>query len=172
MKIHRKHKFQSVWQYTPLGDLSVRMREVCSCGKHMCRRGRTISLANSARKRNRKDVLANYNKTRINIGHQCNMTVEWNLRKRWEFKLILKWSYGSWIYNYQCNQCLSPLMLWVRISIRARCTTICDKVCQWLATGRWFSPGPSVCSTNKTYHHDIAEIKVALNTIKQTNKNI
>jgi hypothetical protein len=29
---------------------------------------------------------------------------------------------------------LSPLMLWVRISIRARCTTLCDKVCQWLAT--------------------------------------
>jgi hypothetical protein len=24
------------------------------------------------------------------------------------------WSYGSWIYNYLCNQCLSPLMLWVR----------------------------------------------------------
>jgi hypothetical protein len=50
------------------------------------------------------------------------------------------WSYGSWIYNYLCNQCLSPLMLWVRISIRARCTTLCEKVCQWLATGRWFSP--------------------------------
>ena len=41
-------------------------------------------------------------------------------------------------------------MLWVRISIRARCTTLCDKVCQWHATGRWFSPGPSVPSTNKT----------------------
>jgi hypothetical protein len=23
------------------------------------------------------------------------------------------WSYGSWIYNYRCNQCLSPLQLWV-----------------------------------------------------------
>jgi hypothetical protein len=34
------------------------------------------------------------------------------------------WSYGSWIYNYVCNQCLSPLMLWVRISIRARYTTL------------------------------------------------
>jgi hypothetical protein len=79
-------------------------------------------------------------------------------------------SYGSWIYNYLWNQCLSPLMLWVRISIRARCTTICDKVYQWLATGRWFSLGPLVSSTNKTDHHDITEIllKVALNTIKQT----
>jgi hypothetical protein len=38
---------------------------------------------------------------------------------------------------------------------------------------RWFSPGPPVSSTNKTYSHDITEIlfKVALNTIKQTNKN-
>jgi hypothetical protein len=59
------------------------------------------------------------------------------------------WTYGSWIYSYICNQCLSPLMLWVRISIRAKCTTLCDKVCQWLATGRLFSPGPPVSSTNK-----------------------
>ena len=28
------------------------------------------------------------------------------------------WSYHSWIYNYLCNQSLSPLMLLVRISIR------------------------------------------------------
>jgi hypothetical protein len=51
------------------------------------------------------------------------------------------WSYGSWIYNYLCNQCLSPLML-VRISL-------CDKVCQRLATGRCFSPGTPVSSTKK-----------------------
>jgi hypothetical protein len=68
--------------------------------------------------------------------------------------------------------CLLLLMLWVRILISARCTTLCDKVCQWLATGRWFSSGPPVSSTNKTDRHDITEIllKVALNTIKQTNK--
>jgi len=53
----------------------------------------------------------------------------------------------------------------------ARCTTLCDTVYQWLATGRWFSPGPPVSSTNKTDRQDITEIllKVALNTIKQTN---
>ena len=60
------------------------------------------------------------------------------------------WSYCSWIFNYLCNQCLSPLMLCVRISIRARCTTLCDEVCQWLATGQWFSPSTPVSSTNKT----------------------
>jgi hypothetical protein len=77
------------------------------------------------------------------------------------------WSYGSWIYNYQCNDCLSPLRLWVRISIRVRCTTLCDKVCQCLAAGRWFSPGIPVSSTNKTDRHDMTEIllKVALKTI-------
>ena len=60
----------------------------------------------------------------------------------------------------------------LRIWIRARCTTLCGKVCQWFATGRWFSPGPLFSSTNKIDRHDITEIllKVALNTIKQTNK--
>ena len=80
------------------------------------------------------------------------------------------WSYGSWIYNYLCNQCLSPLMWLVRISIRARCTTLCDKICL-LTCGRSvvFSATP-VSSTNKTDRHDITEIllKVALNTINQT----
>ena len=62
------------------------------------------------------------------------------------------------------------MILWVRISIRERCTTSCDKVCQWLATGRWFSPGRPVSSTNKTDRHDMIEIllKVEINTIKQT----
>jgi len=32
------------------------------------------------------------------------------------------WSYGRRIYNYLCNQCPSPLMLWVRIPLMARCT--------------------------------------------------
>ena len=74
-----------------------------------------------------------------------------------------------WIYNYLCNQCLSPLPLWVWIPLRWGLldTTLCDKVCQWLATGLWFSP---VSSTNKTDRHDVTEIllKVVLNTINQT----
>ena len=80
------------------------------------------------------------------------------------------WSHDSWIYSYLGNHCLPPQMLCVRISITAKCTTLCDKVCQWLATGRWFSPGPSASSTNRTDRHDITEIllKVALNTIKST----
>ena len=82
------------------------------------------------------------------------------------------WWYGSWIYNYLCNQYPSSLMLYVRISMRARYTTLCDKVCHWLPTSWWFFPGPLLSSTNNTDRHDITEIllKVALNTIKQTNK--
>ena len=46
--------------------------------------------------------------------------------------------------------------------------------CPWLATGRWFSPDTPVSPTNKTDHHDIAEIllKVALNTINQPTYHI
>ena len=81
------------------------------------------------------------------------------------------WSHGSWIYNYLCNQCLSPLQLQVHITLRQGVLDItlhvCDKVCQRLATGRWFSQGTLVSSTNKTDRHDLTEIllKVALNTI-------
>ena len=71
-------------------------------------------------------------------------------------------TYAISAYHHWC-------VLWVRISIRARCTTLCDKACQWLATDRWFSPGPPPIKTDR---HDITEIllNVALNTINQTNK--
>jgi len=55
--------------------------------------------------------------------------------------------------------------LCVRIPLRQGVldTTLCDKVCQWLVAGQWFSP---VSSTNKTDRHEITEIlNVALNTI-------
>ena len=92
----------------------------------------------------------------ITMSHKSTLNVQVSL---WP------WSYGSWIYNYLCNQCLSPLKLWVRIHLIARCT-----FCQWFAAGRWFSPSTLVSFTNKTDHHDIAEIllNVALNTITLT----
>ena len=34
----------------------------------------------------------------------------------------LCWSYESWIYNYLCNQCLSPLKLRVWTLLMVRCT--------------------------------------------------
>jgi len=52
-----------------LDGLLLRMHEVCCCGKNICRRGRTIVLTDSVRKRIGKEVLANHNKTIIIIGH-------------------------------------------------------------------------------------------------------
>ena len=48
---------------------------------------------------------------------------------------------------------------------------ISDNVCQWIATGRWFTP---VSSTYKTDSHDIIEnlLKVTLNTITPANQPI
>jgi hypothetical protein len=53
-------------------------------------------------------------------------------------------------------------------------TTLCNKVFQWRATGRWFSPGPPVSPTNKTDRQDITEIllKVTLNTMMPKTKTL
>ena len=78
------------------------------------------------------------------------------------------WSYGSWIHNYLCNQCLSPLKLWVRTPFMVRCLdTTLGYICQWLATGRWFSHGTPVSFITEANRHDITEIvlNVALSTI-------
>ena len=80
----------------------------------------------------------------------------------------------NWIINYKMVLPYACMHIFQRsklFSAQARYTrvdtTLCDKVCQWLATGRWFSPDTPVSSTNKTDSHDITEIwlKVALNTI-------
>jgi hypothetical protein len=81
------------------------------------------------------------------------------------------WSYGRWIYNYLCNQYLSPLTLkvWIPFSRGVLDTTLCDKVCQWLATARWYSLGTLVSSTNKTDRHDIVKIDVKHHKQNQVN---
>ena len=86
--------------------------------------------------------------------------------------LLWSWSYGSWIYNYLCNQCLSPLTLrvWTLFWWGVLNTTLCDKVCRWLATGQWFSQGTLVSFTNKTDLHDITEILLKW-ALKHNNTN-
>jgi hypothetical protein len=76
-------------------------------------------------------------------------------------------SYGSWIYNYLYNQCLSPIMLWVRTPFMARCTRY---NIMWLSLSVTCRRSV-VFSTHKTDHHDITKLllKVVLNTINQTN---
>ena len=74
--------------------------------------------------------------------------------------------------NYPWNQCLSPLKLWARIPSRRGVleATLCDKVSQGLAAGRWFSGGTADSSTNKTDSLNITNmlLKVALNPITIT----
>jgi hypothetical protein len=154
-----KWNHQQLWH----GFISVELWTPYGCNDSID----DTSILNSAKSVNVIDIINSAPPCKRNHGNR-HYTCQWKRKK----EAVWPWSYGSWIYNYLYNQCLSPLMLWVRISIRARCTTLCDKVCQWLATGRWFSPGPPVSSTNKTDRHDITEIllKVALNTIKQTNE--
>jgi hypothetical protein len=76
---------------------------------------------------------------------------------------------GNCISNYHMIMATTAPKLNGQIQ-DARYTTLCDKVCQRLATGRRFSLGPPVSSTNSTDRHDMAEIllKVVFNTIKQT----
>ena len=85
---------------------------------------------------------------------------------QWDACVVVVLYYGSWIYNYLCNQSLSLLMLWVWITFRRGVldTILCDKVCQWLVAGRWFS---AVSATIKTDCHHLDEVllKVSLNTI-------
>ena len=81
MKTHLQHKFQSVRQYTPLFMVPyvtfyyARAKSVLA-EKNVCRCGRTGILTDSVKKGNRKEVLANYIKTRINIGHQHDRWME------------------------------------------------------------------------------------------------
>ena len=67
-----------------------------------------------------------------------------------------------------CNQCISPLTMWVRITLMRGVvdTTLCDNVFQWLPADQC----TPVSSTNKTDRHDIIEIslQVALNIITLT----
>jgi len=65
---------------------------------------------------------------------------------------------------------LRPSWSWSYSSPRRRSvlnTTLCDKVCQWLATCLWYFTGTPDSSTQTTDRHDITEIllKVVLNTI-------
>jgi hypothetical protein len=86
------------------------------------------------------------------------------------FILRLSWSmFGSWIYNYLFNQCLSPLTLWVW-SHSDEVYTIQHYVIKFVSDLRqvgsflWLLYDSS---TNNTDLHDITEIllKVALSTI-------
>ena len=66
---------------------------------------------------------------------------------------------GLFTTNYLCNQCLSPLKLLNVNPVHDEVYTIQHYVIEF-STGRWFSPGTPVSSTNKTDRHDIAKISL------------
>ena len=66
---------------------------------------------------------------------------------------------------YECTMKLEKMTnkndFWKKVKISklgVLDTTLCDKVCQWLATGWWFSLDTPVSSTNKMDGHVITEI--------------
>ena len=82
------------------------------------------------------------------------------------------WSYGSWTYNYLCNQCLSPLKLLVRNPLMVRCTRYNTK---WKSLSVTCNRSVIFSEHTSFFHHstdrhDVTEIllKVALNTINLT----
>jgi len=67
--------------------------------------------------------------------------------------MLWSWLYCSWIYNYLCNQYLSPQTLWVWITLRQGVldTTfifVCDlrRVCDFLQV-LWFPPPIKLTAT-------------------------
>ena len=77
-----------------------------------------------------------------------NMSKYFDYHISWSLDLpSWTWSYGSWIYSYLCNQCLSPTMC--EFESLSGDTTLYHKASQWLTTGRSFSPGIPVSSINK-----------------------
>jgi hypothetical protein len=58
-----------------------------------------------------------------------------------------------WCFNSTFNN-ISVSSWWISV-IFTHFLTLCDKVCQWLTTGQWFSQGTPVSCTNKTDGHYI-----------------
>ena len=76
--------------------------------------------------------------------------------------------YTFWFYCSQHSYAINAYHHWW-CEFESR-STLSDKVCQWLATVRWFSPGTQVSSTNNIdppWYNEIL-LKVALSNIKQT----
>jgi hypothetical protein len=111
-------------------------------------------------------VVLNFCRT-VYIKIICSKQIEGSKQKRvppWP------WSYDSWFHNYLFYQCLSPLMFesWSGRGVQhyaIEFVSYMRRISGFLRVLQFPSP-------RKTDRHDIAKIllKVALNTIKQTNK--
>jgi hypothetical protein len=99
-----------------------------------------VSNLDNNKRETEKNLNSNMNVSTLSIlSEACNNILFHKKEVKEEKHTHTSW---SWIYNFLCYQCLSPLRLWDPIQLR-QCvldTTLWDKVCQWLAKGRWFFP--------------------------------
>ena len=136
------------WPYCCLIAIIARVRDLLAC--HASTQITCTSLV---------IPVCDNEKTHISCVLQLFASLLWLLWMSW------LWLHGSWIaitaYHHQGYKLESRS--WRGVID----TTLCNKVCQWLAAGRWFSPDILVYSTNKTDHHYLAKIlfKVALSNI-------
>jgi hypothetical protein len=88
-----------------------------------------------------------------------------------DFDSLNDYSIGFWnCYDFSYKPITNTAWVLDRLcKLQKKGAVANDKVYQFLAHGRWFSPGTPASSTIKTSRHDIAEIllKVALNTKDQ-----
>jgi len=80
--------------------------------------------------------------------------------------MVVEWTITSAISTYHYLRCEFEF----RSCRGVLDATLCDKVCQWLVTGRWISPDIPLSIANHTDRHELTEIllKVMLNTIAIT----
>jgi hypothetical protein len=103
------------------------------------------------------------------IKSPTNLWLPWyNFLILWQiFCLNIRANYNRILNLHELKKIITYTLFWNYINLRvplttnivslnparsevAVNTTLCDKVCQWLSTGRWFSPGTPVSFTNKT----------------------
>ena len=84
----------------------------------------------------------------VQISFQFNIELLQQIKQKYDItnNKEWSWSYGSWIYNYLCYQCISPLKLWVRTLFMARCARFLwyqfqiifsNKSCMCCSTNKW-----------------------------------
>jgi hypothetical protein len=100
----------------------------------------------------------------INTSHFVNFHVSWIWGRGDRDRMVVGFTTTYSISAYHHYRCEFETRSWRRGVLD---TTLCDKVCQWLVAGRWFSLSTPVSSTNKTDRHELNKtlLKVSLNTI-------
>ena len=89
-----------------------------------------------------------------NTGWKCYSLLWWGSSWSWSY-MVVGFTTTCAISAYHHWSCKFESHSWRGVLN----TTLCDKVCQWLATGLWFSPGTPVSSTNKTEGSTVTTVR-------------